>query len=427
MLTQESRVKPGGLIFFLPDFQANKQIAAPAARKGQNGLSVWCAGALSGLGRSTKQRLARGVWGAAMRRIAPAAAAQPMRCAGAQLVAPRPAGDVWIWRAGASGCTFRLPPARSSARKMVAKWRPTDGSGVAVATATVAQPFCNHHDIDTQRFSLAVARLHPLASRDVRVCRRAGARACRTFRNPATLQPSIIIQWIEWLSGCKTVAPRLQLQPGMRCCATAADGLPIRNILAGGYGAALCGVLIRGWIEGHRGETFGPDGCAGVARGEVEGGQVLGRRNGGNQPFLGVALGRVGKAVLEWIAQGYGLPAIFRRGRKLSHLAHGEAGRAAAGRGGIDRAEAPRPSPIAAMMSAARWRCHFSENQTGRRPHLQSRLCAVWRGCQTSSGRKGPGVWVRAKLVRPATGPGAGARVGCGRIGKVKGGAAYVQ
>lgn len=387
--------------------------------------SWWCAGALLGFAGRQSDDGAVDFDGAAVRLIAPAAAAQPVRCAGAHSVAPRPVGDAWIWRADASGCTFRLPPARSN--KMDAKWRPTDGSGVAVAGATLAQPFCNHHDIDAKQFSYAVAELHPMASRHVRVCRRAGARAYGAFKNSATLQPSIIIQCIEWFSGCKMVAPRLQLQPvAMRRGMAGSRGAG-RNILGTGYSCAPERGLIRGTIEGLRGETFdlgagdravlgGIDGCAGVIG-----------RNGGNQPFWAVVDRLVGRLMLEWMVQGLAGYGFSDACHKLCSLVHRSAGRWGQHGRGVNLASATRPSPIAATRSAACGHSHFSEFGSGIRPLTSFRRGVVAGGRQTSSGQMGSGVWERAKLGMAAAGRGAGARVFAGWMGTVESGARYVQ
>lgn len=268
---------------------------------------------------------------------------------------PRPALQSM---AGASsralGFAFRLTPARWDANKLVATFGGPDGSGVAVAGATHLQPWCNSQSIDFAALSVAVARLQAGASRHVRTYVRVGARVSEGFEKPATLQPSQLIHVDHKVSGCRSVAARLRLQPASTGAENGALGVVQRNILAAGYPWRGLDVACSGVKRGRVGETFGDfrPGAdrAGWRSASIWAGSVRISARCENGGFLRVCAGRsglVGRAMLEGCAQSLGFAWFSDWQRKPSGLLVTASASAWASRsagGGIDRPAAP-PSP----------------------------------------------------------------------------------
>lgn len=257
---------------------------------------------------------------------------------------PRPAAQRMAGAPSRALCiAFRLTPARGDASKLVASLCGPIGSGVAVASATRLQPFCNSQNIDIVTLSVVVARLHGGASRYACAGAREGARACRVFGKSATLQPVEYIDVEQWVNGCRTVAARLHLQPASPSLGNQGLRGVHSNILVGGYRCAVPDGLASGVRRGRVAESFGdfrPGGAVDLGAMGLPG---VWAENGGFLRVCGAGSGRVGMPMLEILAQSIGFAALSDIRHKPVRL-QGVALAVPMAGGGDDRAEAP-PSP----------------------------------------------------------------------------------
>jgi len=296
----------------------------------------------------------------APRLLAIAAAAQRTRCAIAHPDVPRPDGELGLVRALA--LMLRLSPTRWHAKRLVRQIVGKRWVWGRVVGTTTPQPLHNQHAIEITALFGRLCRLRPGASRVMRMCPHADARACRGVEKTTTPLPLIFIYSYQLVVGCEAVAGWLCSTTTGAICLETGGFLRFSNILAGAYAAAGsigAADVARSTVQGSRaGETFGVSvagagldllGLAPIGD-ELDQAEVLGR-NGG---FLRASRGGcepVGRAMLEGWPQGRGNPCVARLGRKPVGLARRlglgalvDQGRTPAALG--DRPEAPPYAPI---------------------------------------------------------------------------------
>lgn len=188
---------------------------------------------------------------------------------------------------------------------------------VAVPTGTAEEPRWNHHLSEIISFSVRFQRFQLGASRDAHVYVHEHTRTHTRGPISGTLEPLDYISINQLVNGSREVPKRFQLGTVSLALAVARRKAGDFNKLGGGYCLGFADCVDRGGsstvMRGRAAQTFGRRALGRADRADQAGSSDVGGdagRNGGFLPFVGGQLARVGRAMLEGMAQGRGFACL---------------------------------------------------------------------------------------------------------------------
>lgn len=303
-------------------------------------------------------------------------------------------------------------PARCQAKIVSANLGGAFGSGVAVPQGTGRNRLGNAQTLDVVEQSARFPRFPRFGQTQMRACAGAHTHAYTRGGKQGTREPLNFILYVYMVSGSLTGSLVVPLGTGFAGSGTLRLARGESDILTGGNGAQLLDMVvdrsIRGRNLGRGGESFRVFG-----RGLAPIGLELGRiqqlgENGGNPPFSGCSIRRVGRAILEGGAQSADLASVSWAGILPSRSAR----RAPASRLAIAQAvplcpHFGRSDPLACWRSTV---SEFGSASPSRRPARREAFSADSHGAagcaKVEAGQMGRGEGSAVQAPRGLTGRG---------------------